>query len=105
MPALAGCAATLTGNWASRLPPLAMVRGVRAAGVPQKYDKLHHALPKAARDAGVSGDIEKGGMTAPVDKSSDEARAWLGREMETWRPTSPRPHKVTNDRRPLQDSC
>ena len=29
--------------------------------------------------------FEKGGMRAPTDKSADEARAWLKKEMETWR--------------------
>jgi hypothetical protein len=29
--------------------------------------------------------FERGGMTGPTEKSADEARAWLKKEMETWR--------------------
>ena len=29
--------------------------------------------------------FDKGGMIAPVDKNADDARAWLRKEMETWR--------------------
>jgi tripartite-type tricarboxylate transporter receptor subunit TctC len=56
------------------------------AGVPREIiDKLHHAFTEAAKTPELRAIFEKGGMTAPVDKSVDDARAWLRKEMETWR--------------------
>ena len=56
------------------------------AGVPREIiDKLHHAFTEAAKTPELQAIFEKGGMTAPVDKSVDDARAWLRKEMETWR--------------------
>ena len=48
-------------------------------------DKLHEAFSAAAKTPELQAIFEKGGMIAPVDKSADEARTWLKREMETWR--------------------
>jgi tripartite-type tricarboxylate transporter receptor subunit TctC len=56
------------------------------AGVPREIiDKLHDAFAAAAKTPELQAIFEKGGMVAPVDKSADDARAWLKREMETWR--------------------
>jgi tripartite-type tricarboxylate transporter receptor subunit TctC len=56
------------------------------AGVPREIiDKLHEAFAAAAKTPELQAIFEKGGMVAPVDKSADDARAWLKREMETWR--------------------
>jgi len=56
------------------------------AGVPRNIiDKLHHAFAEAAKTPELQAIFEKSGMTAPVDKSVDDARAWLRNEMETWR--------------------
>jgi tripartite-type tricarboxylate transporter receptor subunit TctC len=56
------------------------------AGVPRQIvDKLHNAFAEAARTPEMRAIFEKGGLTAPADKSADEARAWLKQEMETWR--------------------
>ena len=56
------------------------------AGVPREIiDKLHHAFTEAAKTPELQAIFEKGGMTAPIDKSVDDARAWLRKEMETWR--------------------
>jgi tripartite-type tricarboxylate transporter receptor subunit TctC len=56
------------------------------AGVPHEIiDKLHEAFAAAAKTPELQAIFEKGGMVAPVDKSADDARAWLKREMETWR--------------------
>ena len=48
-------------------------------------DKLHEAFAAAATTPEMQAIFDKGGMRAPTDKSADEARAWLKREMETWR--------------------
>ncbi|MEA2981020.1 MAG: hypothetical protein QOF09_2843 [Alphaproteobacteria bacterium] len=56
------------------------------AGVPREIiDKLHEAFAAAAMTPELQAIFEKGGMVAPVDKSADDARAWLKNEMETWR--------------------
>jgi tripartite-type tricarboxylate transporter receptor subunit TctC len=56
------------------------------AGVPREIiDKLHEAFAAAAKTPEMQATFEKGGMVAPVDKNSDEARTWLKNEMETWR--------------------
>jgi tripartite-type tricarboxylate transporter receptor subunit TctC len=56
------------------------------AGVPRDIiDKLHNAFAEAAKTPELQAIFEKSGMTAPVDKSVDDARAWLRNEMETWR--------------------
>jgi tripartite-type tricarboxylate transporter receptor subunit TctC len=56
------------------------------AGVPREIvDKLHKAFAEAAKSPELQAIFEKGGMVAPVDKSVDDARAWLRNEMETWR--------------------
>ena len=56
------------------------------AGVPREIiDKLHHAFAEAAKTPELRAIFEKSGMSAPVDKSVDDARAWLRKEMETWR--------------------
>jgi tripartite-type tricarboxylate transporter receptor subunit TctC len=56
------------------------------AGVPREIiDKLHEAFAAAAKTPEMQAIFEKGGMVAPVDKNSDDARAWLKNEMETWR--------------------
>ena len=56
------------------------------AGVPREIiDKLHEAFAAAAKTPEMQAIFEKGGMVAPVDKNSDQARAWLKNEMETWR--------------------
>jgi tripartite-type tricarboxylate transporter receptor subunit TctC len=56
------------------------------AGVPREIiDKLHAAFAAAAKTPEMQAVFEKGGMIAPVDKTADEARAWLKKEMETWR--------------------
>ena len=56
------------------------------AGVPREIiDKLHNAFAEAAKTPELQAIFEKSGMTAPVDKSVDDARAWLRKEMETWR--------------------
>jgi tripartite-type tricarboxylate transporter receptor subunit TctC len=56
------------------------------AGVPREIiDKLHLAFTEAAKTPGLQAIFEKAGMSAPVDKSVDDARAWLRKEMETWR--------------------
>jgi len=56
------------------------------AGVPREIvDKLHKAFADAAKSPELQAIFEKGGMVAPVDKSVDGARAWLRKEMETWR--------------------
>jgi tripartite-type tricarboxylate transporter receptor subunit TctC len=56
------------------------------AGVPRDIiDKLHNAFAAAAKTPEMQAFFEKGGLTAPSDKSADEARAWVKKEMETWR--------------------
>jgi tripartite-type tricarboxylate transporter receptor subunit TctC len=56
------------------------------AGVPREIiDRLHSAFAEAAKTPEMKAVFERGGMIAPVDKSADEARAWLKQEMETWR--------------------
>ncbi len=56
------------------------------AGVPREIiDKLHEAFAAAAKTPELQAIFEKGGMIAPVDKNADDARAWLRKEMETWR--------------------
>jgi len=56
------------------------------AGVPRDIiDKLHDAIIAAANTPEMKAAFERGGMTGPTDKSADEARAWLKKEMETWR--------------------
>ena len=56
------------------------------AGVPREIiDKLHEAFAAAAKTPEMQAIFEKGGMVAPVHKNSDQARAWLKNEMETWR--------------------
>jgi tripartite-type tricarboxylate transporter receptor subunit TctC len=56
------------------------------AGVPREIiDKLHNAFAEAAKTPEMRAIFEKGGLTAPADKSADDARAWLKKEMETWR--------------------
>ena len=56
------------------------------AGVPREIiDKLHQAFAEAAKTPEMQAIFEKGGMIAPVDKTADDARAWLKKEMETWR--------------------
>jgi tripartite-type tricarboxylate transporter receptor subunit TctC len=56
------------------------------AGVPREIiDKLHNAFAEAAKTPEMQAIFEKGGLTAPADKSADDARAWLKNEMETWR--------------------
>jgi tripartite-type tricarboxylate transporter receptor subunit TctC len=56
------------------------------AGVPRDIiDKLHNAFAEAAKTPEMRAIFEKGGLTAPADKSADDARAWLTKEMETWR--------------------
>jgi tripartite-type tricarboxylate transporter receptor subunit TctC len=56
------------------------------AGVPREIiDKLHNAFAEAAKTPELKAIFEKSGMTAPVDKSVDDARAWLRKEMEIWR--------------------
>jgi tripartite-type tricarboxylate transporter receptor subunit TctC len=56
------------------------------AGVPREIiDKLHAAFAAAAKTPEMQAVFERGGMIAPVDKSADDARAWLKKEMETWR--------------------
>jgi tripartite-type tricarboxylate transporter receptor subunit TctC len=56
------------------------------AGVPREIiDKLHNAFAEAAKTPEMQAVFERGGLTAPFDKSADEARAWLKKEMETWR--------------------
>jgi tripartite-type tricarboxylate transporter receptor subunit TctC len=56
------------------------------AGVPREIiDKLHNAFAEAAKTPELQAIFEKSGMMVPVDKSVDDARAWLRKEMETWR--------------------
>jgi tripartite-type tricarboxylate transporter receptor subunit TctC len=56
------------------------------AGVPREIiDKLHNAFAAAAKTPEMQSIFEKGGLTAPTDKSADDARAWLTKEMEVWR--------------------
>jgi tripartite-type tricarboxylate transporter receptor subunit TctC len=56
------------------------------AGVPREIiDKLHNAFAEAAKTPEMQAIFEKGGLTAPADRSADDARAWLKNEMETWR--------------------
>jgi tripartite-type tricarboxylate transporter receptor subunit TctC len=56
------------------------------AGVPREIiDKLHNAFAEAAKTPELQAIFAKSGMMAPVDKSADDARAWLKKEMETWR--------------------
>jgi tripartite-type tricarboxylate transporter receptor subunit TctC len=56
------------------------------AGVPREIiDKLHEAFSTVAKMPEMQAIFERGGLTAPSDKSADEARAWLRKEMETWR--------------------
>jgi tripartite-type tricarboxylate transporter receptor subunit TctC len=56
------------------------------AGVPREIiDKLHAAFAEAKKSPELQAVFEKGGMIAPVDKTSDDARAWLKDQMETWR--------------------
>jgi tripartite-type tricarboxylate transporter receptor subunit TctC len=56
------------------------------AGVPREIiDKLHSAFAEAAKTPEMQAIFEKGGLTAPNDKSADDARAWLKKEMDVWR--------------------
>jgi len=56
------------------------------AGVPREIiDKLHEAFAAAAKTPEMVAIFERGGMSAPLHKSIDEAKAWLKQEMETWR--------------------
>jgi tripartite-type tricarboxylate transporter receptor subunit TctC len=56
------------------------------AGVPRKIiDRLHNAFAEVAKLPDMQAIFEKGGLSAPSDRSADEARAWLKREMDTWR--------------------
>jgi tripartite-type tricarboxylate transporter receptor subunit TctC len=56
------------------------------ASVPREIiDKLHNAFSAAAKTPEMQAIFEKGGLRAPTDKSADEARAWLKKEMDTWR--------------------
>jgi tripartite-type tricarboxylate transporter receptor subunit TctC len=56
------------------------------SGVPREIvDKLHDAFVAAAKTPEMRAIFERGGMSAPVQKSADDARAWLKQEMETWR--------------------
>jgi tripartite-type tricarboxylate transporter receptor subunit TctC len=56
------------------------------AGVPREIiDKLHAAFAAAAKTPELQAYFAKGSLTAPTDKSADEARAWVKKEMETWR--------------------
>jgi tripartite-type tricarboxylate transporter receptor subunit TctC len=56
------------------------------ASVPREIiDKLHEAFSAAAKTPEMKAVFEKGGLAAPTEKSADEARAWLKKEMETWR--------------------
>jgi tripartite-type tricarboxylate transporter receptor subunit TctC len=56
------------------------------AGVPREIiDKLHEAFVAAAQTPEMKAIFEKGGMIAPIQNSADDARAWLKKEMETWR--------------------
>jgi tripartite-type tricarboxylate transporter receptor subunit TctC len=56
------------------------------AGVPREIiDKLHEAFAAAAKTPEMRAIFEKGGMTAPIQNSAEDARAWLKKEMETWR--------------------
>jgi tripartite-type tricarboxylate transporter receptor subunit TctC len=48
-------------------------------------DKLHAAFAAAAKTPELQAYFEKGSLTAPTDKNADEARAWVKKEMETWR--------------------
>jgi tripartite-type tricarboxylate transporter receptor subunit TctC len=56
------------------------------SGVPREIiDKLHEAFSAVAKMPDMQAIFEKGQLRAPADKSADEARAWVKREMETWR--------------------
>jgi tripartite-type tricarboxylate transporter receptor subunit TctC len=56
------------------------------AGVPHEIiEKLHNAITAAAQTPEMKAIFEKGGMVAPIDKTAEDARAWLKNEMETWR--------------------
>src|SRR4029078_7691086 len=56
------------------------------AGVPREIiDKLHDAFAAAAKTPEMRAFFEKGGMAAPTQSSTEDARAWLKKEMETWR--------------------
>ena len=56
------------------------------SSVPREIiDKLHEAFSAAAKTPEMKAVFEKGGLAAPTEKSADEARAWLKKEMETWR--------------------
>jgi tripartite-type tricarboxylate transporter receptor subunit TctC len=56
------------------------------AGVPQEIiEKLHNAFAEAAKTPELKAIFDKAGMTVPPDESVDGARAWLKKEMETWR--------------------
>jgi tripartite-type tricarboxylate transporter receptor subunit TctC len=56
------------------------------AGVPHEIiEKLHAAITAAAQTPEMKAIFEKGGMVAPIDKTAEDARAWLKNEMETWR--------------------
>jgi tripartite-type tricarboxylate transporter receptor subunit TctC len=56
------------------------------AGVPREIiEKLHNAITAAAQTPEMKAIFEKGGMVAPIDKTAEDARAWLKNEMETWR--------------------
>ena len=56
------------------------------AGVPREIiDKLHEAFAAAAKTPELQAIFERSGMIAPFDKNADDARAWLKKEMETWR--------------------
>src|SRR5262249_32199758 len=56
------------------------------AGVPKEIiEKLHDAIRTIANTPEMKAIFEKGGMVAPEDKTVDDARAWLKKEMETWR--------------------
>jgi tripartite-type tricarboxylate transporter receptor subunit TctC len=56
------------------------------AGVPRDIiETLHKAFVAAANTPEMKAIFEKGGMTAPAQNSVDDARAWLRKEMDTWR--------------------
>jgi len=56
------------------------------AGVPPEIiDKLHAAFTAAAQTPEMKAIFEKSGLVAPIDKTAEDARAWLKNEMETWR--------------------
>ncbi len=69
------------------LPAVAMVGGLCAGGRCARSSKsCTRRSSEAARTPGAAGDLrERAAMVAPVDKTAEDARAWLKNEMETWR--------------------